>query len=117
MVGRIGESVSQAVLKMDQTKEIKKADVPKHESVEETQEKMVPLKKEELAKFAEQVNTFLQPTRTHVQFEYHDELQEYYAVVVDSESEEMIREIPAKKMMDMYAAMNEFIGLLFDKKA
>ncbi|OMP65779.1 flagellar protein FlaG [Domibacillus epiphyticus] len=117
MVERVRESVSQAVLNVGQKNGIQKADVLMHENVEELKEKVVPLKEEDLAKFAEQVNTFLQPTRTHVQFEYHEDLKEYYVVVVNDDSKEVVREIPPKKMLDMYAAMTEFIGLLVDKKA
>ncbi|OKL36316.1 hypothetical protein BLL40_10480 [Domibacillus mangrovi] len=116
MVERVGESVSQTVMNVSLGKEGIKLDLPVQQVTEKVAEQTVPLKEEELAKFAEQVNTFLQPTRTHVQFEYHDDLKEYYVVVVDDDSREVVREIPPKKMLDMYAAMTEFIGLLVDKK-
>ncbi|OAH54632.1 MULTISPECIES: flagellar protein FlaG [Bacillaceae] len=112
MVERVGESVSQTVMSVSQVKEGTKPAVP----MQQVAERSVSMKEEELAKFAEQVNTFLQPTRTHVQFEYHDDLKEYYVVVVDDDSREVVREIPPKKMLDMYAAMTEFMGLLVDKK-
>jgi flagellar protein FlaG len=117
MVERVGESVSQTVMKVNQAKEGPKSDEPMQQAAEKIVEQSVPLKEEELAKFAEQVNTFLQPTQTHVQFEYHEDLQEYYAVIVDNNSEEIIKEIPSKKILDMYAAMTEFMGLFVDKKA
>ncbi|OLN24019.1 hypothetical protein BTO30_00960 [Domibacillus antri] len=117
MIERVGESVSPAVLKAGQMKKVIKSDVPKQEQAVEQQEQMTPLKEEAMAKFTEQINAFLLPTRTHVQFEYHDELKEYYVLVVDDTSKEVLREIPSKKLLDIYAAMNEFIGLFFDKKA
>jgi len=115
MVERIKESVSQIATKPVQIKEEQPIEV-KQEAVKKLPEQSVPLKEEELQKFAEQVNEFLQPTMTHVEFKLHDDLKEYYVEVIDNESKEVIREIPSKKMMDMYAAMNEFLGLLFDQK-
>lgn len=115
MVDRIGESVVQAAIKpVVQTAEPIEVKV---EAAPEPAEQSIPVKGEELQKFADQVNTILQPTQTHIQFEYHEELQEYYAVVVDNHSEEILKEIPSKKILDMYAAMTEFMGLFVDKKA
>lgn len=111
----MGDRVSQTVMNVSQAKETK-PDVPMQQEAENAAGQPVPIREEEFAKFAEQVNTFLQPTQTHVQFEYHDDLKEYYVVVVDDISKEVVREIPPKKMLDMYAAMTEFIGLLVDKK-
>ncbi|OES46101.1 flagellar protein FlaG [Domibacillus iocasae] len=116
MIDRIGESSAQAVVKPIEAKDIKTVEM-EQKPVTEPAEQNTPLKEEELQKFADQVNTFLQPTQTHVQFEYHEDLQEYYAVIVDNNSEEIIKEIPSKKILDMYAAMTEFIGLFVDKKA
>lgn len=62
------------------------------------------------------VNDFLTPTRASVQFTYHEDLNEYYVVMVDGQTSEVIREIPPKKFLDMYAAMIEFMGLFVDEK-
>ena len=45
-----------------------------------------------------------------------DLLKEYYVTIVDDRTQEIVKEIPAKKMLDMHAAMTEFVGLLVDKK-
>ncbi|MFP3361912.1 flagellar protein FlaG, partial [Planococcus sp. SIMBA_143] len=50
-------------------------------------------------------------------FELHDKLEKYYVTVVDSETKEVIKEIPPKKFLDMYAQMAEFMGILIDEKA
>ena len=36
--------------------------------------------------------------------------------VVDDKTHEVIKEIPSKKLLDTYASMMEFVGLLVDKK-
>lgn len=73
-------------------------------------------KKEKLDKVVEGLNEFLQPSNTSLKFELHDKLNEYYVTIVDNETSEVIKEIPSKKMLDLYAAMTEFLGLVVDKK-
>ncbi|VXC16453.1 Flagellar biosynthesis protein FlaG [Bacillus sp. 349Y] len=61
-------------------------------------------------------NEFLSSSNTHLKFEYHEQLNEYYVTVVDDMTSEVVREIPPKKMLDMFAAMTEFVGLVVDEK-
>lgn len=75
MIDRVGESVIPAITKTGVTSEIRISEA-EQKPADESADQGIPLPKEELQKFADQVNTFLQPTQTHVQFEYHDELQE-----------------------------------------
>lgn len=62
------------------------------------------------------MNTFLESANTQLRFKFHDKLNEYYVTIVDSKTDEVIREIPSKKLMDIHAAMREFVGLLVDRK-
>jgi flagellar protein FlaG len=62
------------------------------------------------------LNGFIDPSRTNLKFVYHEQLNEYYVTVVNPLTNETIKEIPPKKMLDMYAAMAEFMGILIDKK-
>lgn len=64
----------------------------------------------------ESMNQFLQSADSHLKFIFHEELSEYYVTIVDSTTDEVIREIPSKKLMDVHAAMKEFVGLLVDHK-
>jgi len=64
----------------------------------------------------ESMNTFLGSANTQLRFKFHDKLNEYYVTIVDSKTDEVIREIPSKKLMDIHAAMREFVGLLVDRK-
>ncbi|KAB7706505.1 flagellar protein FlaG [Bacillus aerolatus] len=72
--------------------------------------------KSEMEKVVRGMNDFLKPSNTHLKFEFHDELEEYYVTMVDDITHEVIREIPSKKLLDMYAAMTEYLGVLVDKK-
>lgn len=62
------------------------------------------------------LNGFIDPSRTNLKFVYHEELHEYYVTVVNPLTNETVREIPPKKMLDMYAAMADFMGILVDRK-
>jgi len=74
------------------------------------------LSKEKTGKVIDCMNDFLKASNSHLKFEFHEELQEYYVTLVDETTNEIVREIPPKKLLDMYAAMNEYLGILIDKK-
>lgn len=74
------------------------------------------LNKEELLEAVDELNTFLEPVRRNLKFELHEKLERYYVMVIDSNTSEVIKEIPPKKILDMHAAMMEFMGLLVDRK-
>lgn|SRR5688572_11203051 len=62
------------------------------------------------------MNDFIEPLVTDLKFVYHEDLHEYYVTIINPLTDEVIREIPPKKMLDIYAAMTEYMGLLVDKK-
>jgi flagellar protein FlaG len=85
-----------------------------HASTPETPKQDIP--KEKLEEVVKGLNEFLQPSQTSLKFKLHDELQEYYVQIINERTDEVIREIPPKKLLDIYAAMMEFVGLIVDKK-
>lgn len=74
------------------------------------------LPSEKAKKMTESMNNFLESTDTELRFKYHEELKTYYVTLINSKTDEVVREIPSKKLMDMYAAMCDFVGLFVDKK-
>lgn len=83
-----------------------------------TKEELHPEKvtKETVQNRVEGMNEFLEPTTTAVKFQFHEELNEYYVQVIDSITDEVIKEIPSKKFLDMYASMTELMGIIVDEK-
>jgi len=61
-------------------------------------------------------NQFFRMTQTHLEFHLHEKLDRYYVKVIDAETKELIREIPPEKLLNMYAAMRDLMGLLVDKR-
>ena len=76
----------------------------------------VQLPAEKAKMMTESMNHFMESTNTNLRFQYHEELQEYYVTIVDSKTDEVVKEIPSKKLMDIYAAMRDFLGVLVDHK-
>ena len=74
------------------------------------------ISKEAIVDKVESMNEFLEPTSTNVKFQLHEELEVYYVQVIDSKTDEVLREIPNKKFLDMYASMADLAGLIVDEK-
>ncbi|MFD2369380.1 flagellar protein FlaG [Brevibacillus sp. GCM10020057] len=81
----------------------------------------VPQKKDytqkEISKELEHLNKWAEMKSSHLKFVLHDRLNEYYVQVVSDSTNEVIKEIPSKKFMDMVANFYEKLGLIVDKKA
>ncbi|NNV01358.1 flagellar protein FlaG [Brevibacillus sp. MCWH] len=76
----------------------------------------VKLSKEQLQKELDNLNKFVQSGNTHLKFTFHEKLNEYYVQIIDDQTNEVIREVPSKKILDMVAKIHEMIGLLVDEK-
>ncbi|WP_437829459.1 flagellar protein FlaG [Niallia taxi] len=72
--------------------------------------------RKDLESLMNSLNEFIQPAHTSLKFQLHDKLEEYYVQVINDDTKEVIREIPSEKMLDIYAAMKEYLGLLVDEK-
>ncbi len=85
-----------------------------HLSVQDNKEK--ELTKKEAEHVVNGMNEFLKPKFTSLKFKLHEDLDRYYIEVVDQDTEKVVREIPSKELLDMYAKMTEFLGIFIDKK-
>lgn len=122
MVGRIGgaNSTQQMSTKVENTApdrgiavaEVQAVSVQNEQHAGE--ERQLPVEKAQ--QMTDSMNKFLESVNTQLRFKLHNELKEYYVTIVDSKTDEVVREIPSKKLMDIYAAMKEFVGLLIDRK-
>ncbi|GAB6100065.1 hypothetical protein JCM16358_19440 [Halanaerocella petrolearia] len=72
--------------------------------------------KEELEEGVEQLNEAVQPFHKELNFELHEESERMMTKVVNTENNEVIREIPPKEVLDMLGKIKEMVGLILDKK-
>ena len=124
MVGRIGGNIaspqisgsgeSAAPVNEFVVAEIKPVTTQTQQQTQQGEEKQLPVEKAK--QMTDSMNKFLESVNTQLRFKLHDELNEYYVAIVDSTTDEVVREIPSKKLMDIHAAMKEFVGLLIDRK-
>jgi len=52
----------------------------------------------------------------HLQYIYHEDSGEYFVRIIDDETDEVIREIPPEKLLNIYASLKEVAGLLYDAR-
>jgi flagellar protein FlaG len=105
---------SKRVSQTEQLETLKSSEMVKKNAELNAEEKIIS--KEKIEEIVQGINEFLQPSQTSLKFELHDELKEYYVQIIDEQTKEVVREIPPKKLLDMYATMMKFVGLIVDKK-
>jgi flagellar protein FlaG len=118
MLDKLSNSNTQATdyqtKKVESVPKVRESDAVKQELPSQHQQQQ---SKEQTEKVVHSINDFLSGSNSHLKFNFHEDLQEYYVTVVDDTTNEVIKEIPSKKLLDMYAAMTEYLGLLVDRKA
>lgn len=67
-------------------------------------------------KAVDKLNEFMEVHNNNLKFVYHEGLKEYYVEVVDSKTDEVVREIPSKELLDAYYEMQKIIGNIVDEK-
>lgn len=95
------------------------------EDIKEIEKLALPIDKNEDKKFTEEelihaieeANKSVKFYDKKLEFSIHDKTKEIMVKVIDTTSNEVIREIPPEKILDMVAKMWELAGILVDEKA
>lgn len=89
-------------------------------TVEQTQQVQLLVNSEETkAKVQEAVdkmNDMLEVNNSTSKFMYHEGLERYYVTVVDRETDEVVKEIPPKRLLDAFYEMQKMLGMIVDEK-
>lgn len=64
----------------------------------------------------EKANKAITGAKTQFEFSIHEKTKEIMVKVIDSETQEVIREIPPEKILDLVAKMWEMAGILVDER-
>lgn len=94
---------------------------------EESQENVKPIAKQDVDKGDEQPLSEKEQQRRmarlqdtlknhNIEISYNEEVNRYAIKVLDSDSKEVVKEIPSEKTLEMFARMLEIEGLLMDEK-
>jgi flagellar protein FlaG len=120
MIGRLSSNQISSQLRSTELSGIaiqtKETEVNTQAILEDELQEALNFPKEKVKEIVEGMNKFMEASPTALKFEFHEKLNEYYVKIIDEKTKETVREIPPKKMLDFYAAMTEFIGLMVDKK-
>lgn len=77
-------------------------------------ERVIP--KDQLIQAVDKANKSFEPFDRRFEISMHDKIKAVMVKVIDSKTNEVIREIPPEKMLDMVANMLEVAGIIVDKK-
>lgn len=72
--------------------------------------------KEQLEQAVNMMNDLLDNQRKTSKFVFHEGLNKYYVKLVDSETEEIIKEIPSERLLDAFYEMQKLAGMIVDEK-
>jgi len=71
---------------------------------------------EQIIKAIEKANKSLAVANTRIEFSIHEQTRQIMVKIIDGETDEIIREIPPEKILDMVAKLWELAGLFVDEK-
>lgn len=72
--------------------------------------------KKQVENAVESINEFLQTEQLDSKFVFHDGLNQYYVRLVDSKTEEVIKEIPPERLLNAFYEMQKLVGMIVDEK-
>lgn len=81
----------------------------------ESAEEAMPLSKDKVIEAIEQANSKLEVFDTRLEFSIHE--QTHHIMIKVYRDDQLIREVPPQKILDMVAKFMEMAGLLVDEKA
>lgn len=72
--------------------------------------------KAKVQEVVDKMNKMLEVNQSAAKFKYHEGLERYYVTVVDSATDEVLKEIPPKKLLDAFYEMQKLFGMIVDEK-
>lgn len=82
----------------------------------EFERRELPISEKVVIDAIEKANKAISGATTRFEFSIHEETKEIMVKVLDSETNEVIREIPPEKILDLVAKMWEMAGLIVDER-
>lgn len=83
---------------------------------QENENEEIVIPKEKVQKAVNAINEFMTMQNHNSKFVMHEGLDRYFVQIVDSKTEEIIREVPPRKLLDAFYTMQKFLGMIVDEK-
>ncbi|MCP4137828.1 MAG: flagellar protein FlaG [bacterium] len=102
---------------MDSVKQFNAANEKKQEPVKVSPEKIDSEEPStnDIMEVVDKLNLSANNFSERVLFSYNEKLNRVIVKIIDSETEEVVREIPPKAAMKLYEQIQEHLGLIFDE--
>ncbi|MFJ7408997.1 MULTISPECIES: flagellar protein FlaG [unclassified Lysinibacillus] len=115
----VGTATSSTFSKKVASEELPMTNI-KSQSVEQSRELPTAedqeISKDKLQNAVDTVNEFLQVNHNASKFVLHDGLDRYFVQVVNTQTDEVVKEIPPKKLLDAFYEMKKLLGMIVDEK-
>jgi len=98
--------------KQNRTEYIKK----KLSELNEFERRELPVSEKVVLEAIERANKAISLANRRLEYSIHEKTNEIIVKVINTETEEVIREIPPEKMLDMVACIWEMIGIIVDER-
>lgn len=72
--------------------------------------------REEVIAAVDSLNDFMEVSNYSSRFVFHDGLGKYFVQLIDPSNDEVIKEIPPKKLLDAFYEMQKMLGMIVDEK-
>ncbi len=76
-----------------------------------------PLTRDEAEQVTERMNKLMQLMNTDLQFSLHEKTKRLIVQMVDQRDGTVLKEFPPHELLDTIANIQEYVGMLLDKKA
>ena len=73
--------------------------------------------REDAQRIVQELQRKLDPLATRLNFSVDEETGSFVVKVIDSETGDVLRQIPPEEMLNLRASLAELVGVLFDKEA
>lgn len=83
---------------------------------EKQQDERTVLKEKERKKYEEMANSLFETLDLGLALKFHEKSGEWYAVIQNKITQEVIKEVPPKYVLDLHVKLKEMIGFFLDKK-
>ena len=85
--------------------------------VQEAKSEEEKYNKKELKKAVDEVNKYLVKDKTHAEYSVHEVFNRIMIKIIDDKTDEIVLEVPPKKLIDMAAKLCKLAGVIVDKRA
>jgi len=82
----------------------------------DTEKRDLPISERVVIDAIEKANKAISGANRRFEFSIHEKTKEIIVKVIDSETNDVVREIPQEKILDMVAAMWEMAGIIVDER-